>query len=461
MSNENTSQSIRKISWIVMLTSVMMGFACTLAQNYATYSFTDLAKIDPATMSMCMFVVSCIATAVTLVSGAIVAGTRSKMGRFRPWLILANLFCVGGGFLIFYNAGDNVMTKAVIISIGYLFAMSMMDFTFVARNGLLTSVAGPDNEARNKLNANNMMGGYLALCLSNYVVVPLVAALGRGNETRGFLLTQLIFAALVMGGGLILSQSTRAYDPDNRSFAEHKQENVKFSVMVKAVVTNRLALIVLLCDLFRTTGYAVLSSMMVYQCTYVLGDMRAMSYTLALANVSGTLGSFIAPKLIQRVGGRKKAIALAGLCTGAGFLSIGLLGRTTGGFIVACSIAFFCQSFVSTIQPMMYIDAGEYWLHKTGDDTRPYLISMYNVAVKVSLAISSLLLGVILSAVNFQAGTALDAAGAGRLTWIIAAVPAIGYLMPLLLMQFHNVSDKEMGEIIKENAEKLMGQRMP
>lgn len=459
MGNETTYQPIRKMSWVVMLTSVMMGFACTLAQNYATYSFTDLAKIEPATMSMCLFGVNCIATAVTLVSGAIVAGTRSKFGRFRPWLIIANLVCIIGGFLIFFNGGNSMMVKAIIISVGYLFAMSMMDFTFVARNGLLTSVAGADNEARNRLNANNMMGSYLALCLSGYVVVPLVALLGGGNESKGFLLTQLVFAILVMSGGLILFKSTAAYDPDNTASAEGKQENVKFSVMVKAVVTNRLALIVLLCDLFRTTGFCVLSSMMVYQCTYVLGDMRAMSYTLALANVSGTIGSFIAPKLIQKAGGRKKAIALAGLCTGIGFLSIGFLGKTTVGFIAACSIAFFCQSFVSTIQPMMYIDAGEYWLHKTGDDTRPYLISMYNVAVKVSLAISSLLLGVILTAVQFQAGTALSAEAAGRLTWIIAAVPAAGYLIPLLLMQFHNVSDKEMGIMIQENVEKMTGQQ--
>ena len=102
---------------------------------------------------------------------------------------------------------------------------------------------------------------------------------------------------------------------------------------------------------------------------------------------------------------------------------------------------------------MLYVDAGEYWLHKTGKDTRPYLVSMYNVAVKVTMAIAGLVLGMLLTALNYTPGEVISASGATAMTWVTGLAPGLGYLLPVIVMLFHKISDKEMEKIIQKNAE--------
>lgn len=79
---------------------------------------------------------------------------------------------------------------------------------------------------------------------------------------------------------------------------------------------------------------------------------------------------------------------------------------------------------------------------------------MYSVAVKVALTLSSVVLGVILVAINYEAGMVLEGSAANTLTWATALGSGLGYLLPVAIMLLHNVSDEEMAEIIKSNAEK-------
>ena len=225
--------------------------------------------------------------------------------------------------------------------------------------------------------------------------------------------------------------------------------------MLKAVAMNREALLVTLCDVFRFTGFFVFMSMMVYQCTAVIGDMMAMTYVMSFTNIGAVIGNTVAPMITGKIGGRKRVIAVGGFLCSASFASIGLFGATTWGFTISASLAFFFMSFVDTYDAMLYIDAGEIWLHKTGKDTKPLLLSMYGIATKIAMTASSAVLGIVLTAISYQADVILDAGGKSMLTWATALVPAIGYFAPLLLMLLHRVSDKEMVTIIKENAEKF------
>ena len=115
------------------------------------------------------------------------------------------------------------------------------------------------------------------------------------------------------------------------------------------------------------------------------------------------------------------------------------------------------MSFLDTIDVPMYLDSAEYWQHKTGKDTKAYMLSMYSVAVKIAIAVSTLALGAILKLIDYTPGMVLDSAGATALCWATALGPGLGYLLPIVLLLIHGVSDKEMAVTIKENAEKYGG----
>lgn len=449
-----SKQPLRKMAIMVVMANFLMHFCLTMSQHYGSYAYTDLAKITPAMMATCMTVVNVIALVISLISGALLTATRSRFGKFRPWIIGANAVIMVGGFLLFCHGSSSMLVNAVVISVGYLLANSMMDFVGAAKPALMANVAGPDSAARDMLMSRQWIGGNASTVVSGLVVVPLVQLFGKSNETTGFLVVQGIFTAMVLAGAVWMFTATAPYDKDNRNEARQKGESVNLLEMVKAVVTNRLALTVVISDIVRFTGFYVLYSMMVYQCTAVIGDMMAMTYVLSSSSLFAILGNIVAPVVCDKLGGRKKTVALFGLITGLSFASIGIFGKTTWGFTISCSLAFFFMSFIDTLDIMLYMDAGEYWLHKTGKDTRPYLLSMYNVSVKAAMALSSVVLGIILVVIHYEPGTILTGSAVNTLTWATGLGPGLGYLLPVAIMLLHNVSDKEMSKIIAENAEK-------
>ena len=447
-------QSMTKMGIMILMTNFLLHFCLVMNQNYGSYAYTDLAKISPAMMSTCMFIVNTIALVISLFSGALLSATRSRFGKFRPWILGANAVIMLGGYMLFFHGSSSMLVNAIVISIGYLLGNSMMDFVGAAKPALNGNIAGSDSQARDVLMSRQWIGGNAATVVSGMIVVPMVQYFGRGNETAGFLTVQTIFTVMVMAGAFWMFKATAPFDPDNRNEARTKGERVNLLEMVKAVVTNRLALTVVISDIVRFTGFYILFSMMVYQCTAVIGDMMAMTYVLSSSSLFAILGNIIAPMVSGKLGGRKKTVAIFGLLTGLSFASIGIFGKTTWGFTISCSLAFFFMSFIDTLDAMLYMDAGEYWLNKTGKDTRPYLLSMYNVAVKASLALSSLVLGIVLTAIHYEAGIVLEGSAASTLTWATGLGPGLGYLLPVAIMLLHNVSDEKMKEIIAENAEK-------
>jgi len=443
------ANQIRSTGIKVLISCFMSSFMMVMISNYAAYSYTDLAKVSPAMMATCMSIVNAIAVVTSVLSGAIITKTRSKLGKYRPWYLGSILACALGGFLIFFNVGNSVLLKAVVISIGYLLANASMDFVTTSRNGLFAALGGSDSSARNLMMARGWQGSNMSKIVAGFVVVPMVQFFGKSNETLGFLIVQSIFTVIVVYGAVMMFRISK--DCDVAEEVTEEKPNIKITEMLKSVVMNREALIVTLCDIFRFVGFFVFISMMVYQCTNVIGNMMAMTYVMSFTNIGAVIGNTVAPMLSGKLGGKRRVIFVGGLLCAVSFASIGIFGYTTWGFTIAASLAFFFMSFVDTYDAMLYIDAGELWLNKTGQDTKPLLLSMYGIATKVSMTASSIVLGVVLTMINYQPDAVLDVAGKATLTWATALVPAIGYAVPLVLMLLHRYSDKEMDEIIKEN----------
>lgn len=90
-------------------------------------------------------------------------------------------------------------------------------------------------------------------------------------------------------------------------------------------------------------------------------------------------------------------------------------------------------------------------MYRTGTDIRAFFVSMYGLAVKISTALSAIVIGLMLKGISYHAGIVLDAVGKTRLSWYTALTMAVGYGMPVLIMRLHPISDKEMAEAARAN----------
>jgi len=166
------------------------------------------------------------------------------------------------------------------------------------------------------------------------------------------------------------------------------------------------------------------------------------------------LGSTVAPYICKWIGGRKKLAILMSALSGLSCLGICLFGQSKWGFIGFVCLYFFLSSMIDSIDVIMYIDAGEYWLNKTGKDTRAFNMSVFNLAAKLSITISGILLGVVLSAIHYVPGQALTPETATTLTWVTGGSVGLGYFLPTFIMLAYKISDEDAERYIKENSEK-------
>ena len=453
------NNKVMKTSVMIAIANILIGFALPITDSYFAYSWTDLNKLSVNSYSACMSVIGTALTVVSCISGIIVNKTRSKWGQNRPWLVALPVLCMAGCILAFSGLGGSSVGKTVVLCVAYILAYGTTDLITCARTALYGQMAGEDSDARSMYISYHWVGTNIGLLIAGGVALTLVDVFGKGNQQRGFMLAELLLTVFVVAGYLWLVWMGKDADPANNKVSNNEkleQRNANIKDMVKGVLTNRCAVVCILCDIIRFSGYFAMSTMMVYICTYVLGDIKTMSLAYTISGFTSIIGNLLAPKVCEKLGGRKaNAIVFGLLCGGASFL-IGVFGKSTVGFLVCISLAYFFMSFTDSVDYAMYIDAGEYYLHKTGKDIRAFVVSMYGLTIKIAVAAAAVILGAALNAINYTEGMTLSAGKSSVLVWICACTMGIGYCLPVLLLKFiHPVSDKEMATIIKENADAI------
>ena len=451
---------IRDSYWLA-LSKILGSVGLAIVQSYYTFCFTDLAGVSPTLMSSCLFVCTTASLILSFFSGAIVQNTRTRLGQYRPWLIFMPIVTMLGGFMLLFPVfGQGAVATAAFMAVGYFLANSSMDFIGTAQYATQGMMGGDDSDLRTLIAGRAWQGQALGLVLTGLITLPMVRLFGGGSENlAGFRGAQAVFTVMVLAGAYINFSITKKYDlPNVGGGGAEAPEKIRFREMIRGVVRNRPALMCVLSDVIRFTGYYVMFSLMVYHCTYVIGDMNAMTYALGTVSAASFLGATLAPVVARKVGGRRRVALLFSVLTGGSCLFIGVFGKTLWGFVIPCALYYFFMAFIDTVDIPMYLDAAEYWLDKTGVDTRAYMLSMFSVAVKAAIAVSTAVIGVILNLIRYTPGMVLDAKGASKLCWATALGPALGYLLPILLLLIHGVSDRRMEEIIKSNAAKYGSQ---
>ena len=450
------NKKVFKTSIFIAIANIFIGLALPITDSYFAYSWTDLNKLSVGSYSSCMSTIGLALTVVSCLSGVVVNKTRTRWGQNRPWLVVLPILCMCGCMLAFSGFGGSTVGKTVVMCVAYVLAYGTTDLITCARTALYGQMAGGDSEARSMYISYHWVGTNIGMLVAGGAALALVELFGKGNEQRGFVLAELVITFFVVGGYFWLVWMGRKADPANNKAAHNEVlEKRESSILdlIKGVLTNRCAVVCILSDLLRMTGYFAYETVNVYVCKYVLGDINAMSLVLTISGFTAVLGNVLAPKCIEKLGGRKKNSVLFGILTGGSSLLIGVFGKSVVGYIVLSSLAFFFMSFIDSVDYAMYIDAGEYYLNKTGKDTRAFIISMYGLTVKVGVSFAAIVLGAALSAINYTEGMTLTEAMRTKLVIICGCTMGLGYILPSILLQFlHPVSDTDMTRMIEENA---------
>lgn len=140
----------------------------TFVGTYLAVFYTDIVGLTPAVASAIMLGVRILGVFTDPIMGAVSERTRSKFGRFRPYIAFGAPFLAIFSILTFTAPFGNGSAGVIWATVIYVIASllyTVVNVPYAALSGVMTE----DNQERNSLNGWRSVGMNVGMLLVNFV----------------------------------------------------------------------------------------------------------------------------------------------------------------------------------------------------------------------------------------------------------------------------------------------------
>lgn len=357
------------------------------------------------------------------VMGVIVDNTRTRWGKFKPWIAGGALAWGAATVVMFTDWGVTGVAFVVVFTLVYLVWEVAYTVNDISYYGMLPSLTRDQGE-RERIGVVARVCANVGLFALVVGLVPITNALEEalGSAQRawlvlavGVVVIMLVFQSIT----LVTTREQVAAPPAHTPMRE----------LVGVIVRNDQLLWVTLAMVLFMTGYLVTTSLGLYYFTYVYGDEGMYPVFAAVLGVTQILGLLVFPLVSRRLGRRRVHLLASALCV-AGYAVFLAAGVSMALIAVAGVLLFTGQAFIQLLMMMFIADSVEYGEWKLGRRNESVTFSLQPFIYKGSNALASGVVGATLiwSGIN-EAASPADVTAGG-----IALFKAAMLGLPMLLV---------------------------
>ncbi|MDP5134450.1 MFS transporter [Rheinheimera baltica] len=402
--------------------------------------YTDVFGISAAAAGTMMLVTKIVDAFTDPLMGAIADRTRSRFGKFRPYLLWLALPLAGAGVLT-YSTPDLGETGKLVWAYG-TYTLLMLVYTAInipysALSGVITN----DSQQRTTLISYRFIGGFSGGILVTYLTPKLVPLLGQGDDVLGWQLTMLVFgiAAALMFFITFLTTKERIAPLSLQPNAV-RQDLTDLKNNKPWLVLFALALIIMVTITMRAGSGVYYFKYYVVRPDLV-GEFLS-SYMLALA-----LGAAATPLMTRFIDKKRLMVLLMSL---AGLLSISLyfVPADAVGVIFALNLAIgFVLGPKSPLAFSMYADTADYNEWRTGRRATAMTFAAATFSQKLGGAIASALIGWLLAAIGYVANEQQSSGSQTGIVLLISVIPGVIALLAAFVMRYYSLDNQQLAKI--------------
>lgn len=410
-----------------------------LSASYILYYYQDILGVSAIAMGIILLIARVFDAFNDPIMGVIVAKTRTKWGKFRPWLMIGTVLNAIILYVMFAAPpalnGSGLVAYAAITYILWGVTYTMMDIPFWSMIPAFTN-GGKEREGLSTL-ARSCAG--VGSAIVTIITMACVYALGQGDERTGFKWFALIIAVLFVV--FITITCTTIKEKSTVGL-----ESPSVGQMFKALLQNDQAVAVVITIVLINCALYITSNLVIYFFKYdVGGDTWYNSYTLFNTFGGGIqiISMMIFFPILRKFMNTIKVFYTSIIMAIAGYVIL-LLMMLTGmtniillfipGFFVFT--AFGLLTVLTTVFLANTVDYGEI---KNGRRDESVIFSMQTFVVKLASGVAALIASICLTICNLSDDTANtvaeQATGASvmglRLTMTV--LPIIGLVVAIIL----------------------------
>jgi len=418
---------------------------------------TDYAMMDPLVLAGVLSVGKIIDNALSVIAGGIVQKANFKSGPYRTWILVNGPCLTFGIFLIFLNPDISQAGKLVVFVIGYLFRNCPQNFITTAQNTLIRKVAGTNMADRMALTAKSAQGTNASNIIINFVAIYLIEFFNRllGADTgRGYLVVGVGFALIQTAIQIFVYRSLAPYDIYDPSLKkiEGSSVNVKVAHMYTDTIKNAQVWILMASSVIGTIANDTMTPMTAYVFRYSIGDITRQSMNNTIGSFVGLVVAFLIPPAAKKLG-KKGSQQVSRILVSIGYACMAMFGHQNPAVLLAGTMwNSMGMSLSSSIGVNNYIDAAEYQLFKTGRDSRPFIMSLSSITLKLGKTLASFATAWVLFSCGYQSlGKGQAIIDAQALVKNLYGLLSGFYILSAIMFSFYSITEEKAKEYAEAN----------
>ena len=428
------------------------------------FYYIDVWGIPKGALLWMLPIVGLIGAFTDPIMGLIGDRTKTRWGKFRPYLLWGAIPYGICGYLMFAGPDLSTTGKIAYAFVTYALMLTFYSVINVPYSSLL-GVVSASSRTRAVASSFRFVGAFTGGLLIALFVRPFVKYLGGTNELgvvnemKGWQWTMGIFAAV----SVFMFWMTFATTRERVTPPPQQKTNVREEL--GELVRNWPWVVLLLASVTSTTFIALQAGSTAFYFKHVVGADRSPIFHLGSLDFDRTtvflstgmlaqlVGTLVLSFLARRV---DKKYAAAGLCavTGVCFLTFYFLPRDRFDlFLAVNALGFFCMGPTSALTWALYGDVADYGEVKYGRRSTGLVYSASLFAIKTGNLVGGFLVLSFLALFGFdkEAATQTSTALAG-ITLAFSLVPGLIALLKAAMLMIYPLNQRRVDEVERELA---------
>lgn len=393
--------------------------------------------------------------------GNIIDKTKTRWGRFKPWVLGGAVIAAVTLAMLFTDFGGLTVSNPTLYLIIFAIVYFIMDIFYSAKDVAIWSMIPAlsfDSHEREVTATIARIGSVFGAQMVTVIVMPVVLYFsinqnGGAGDPTGWFAFACIGGGIATLGAIILGLGT--HEQEN-ALRENKEETSAKDVL-KVLTKNDQLLWMAIAYLVYGIGINIVNNFNLYYFIYVIGDATKFSILGVINTVIGLLAVAAFPILTTKFSRRKLFFSSIAVMTAA-LVLYAISGTNVTLALIAAGLFTLPQALIFLVVLMTITDSVEYGQLKLGHRDEAVCLCVRPLVDKFAGAISSGIIGLAAIWVGMTGGASasgLTADNMMRLQIIMFAAPIALMIVGALIYRAKvTLTEQEHARIVEELEEK-------
>ena len=415
------------------------------------YYLLMVLRIDKRLLTP-MFVIGRIWDGVNdLIMGTMIDNTRTKWGKFRPWIVIG---CITNALMMVGIFGAPAPLRGSPIGtfayIAVMFLLCDLTYTMVDVGywAMIPALSSSPQERDQISMIPRVFGGILGVATA--FNMQIIGWLGGGDEIIGFrrfaILTSVVYVLTSVYGAATVKEP-------NIALPDKEKKKLGLLDAFKVLFHNKQTFVIVLVMLLFNLAANLTNGVAIYYFRYVIGSDTQFGIFNLLPGVASGIGLLAFPLLTARFD-RKKVYTAAYVLPLAGYAGMALGNILMPGQFIPLAastlVGFIGFGFMSIMQGVMLADAVDYGEYQTGERNEGVIFCTLTMLSKLAGAANDVVTLAVFSIVKFGGQDALTATPDA-----VKGISALMYILPAAALVLSYVFYRLMYKLTPERMEEV------